>query len=237
MTVLMPDATQNSFLSRPFYHQDHVDWRVSSQPVPYVQAIEFMKQRVAEISGDEAAECVWLLEHPPLLTAGTSADKNDLLQRDRFEIYDTGRGGQYTYHGPGQRVIYTLLDLKKRQKDVRAFVKALEDWMIQTLQLFHITAQTNAERVGIWVGDNPFSEEKICALGIRLRRWVSFHGLALNVNPNLDHYQAIVPCGIASNGVTSLEKLGKSVSMLDIDQALKRTFEQHFGPTKSLDKH
>ncbi|MCK5576332.1 MAG: lipoyl(octanoyl) transferase LipB, partial [Sphingomonadales bacterium] len=176
----------------------------------------------------EAAERVWLVEHPPLYTAGTSADPTDLIDPDRFPVHDTGRGGQYTYHGPGQRVAYAMLDLKLRNSDVRAYVHDLEEWMIQTLAVFGITGERREGRVGIWVVRPAGREEKIGAIGVRVRKWVSFHGLALNVNPDLDHFNGIVPCGIAEHGVTSLHALGIDATMDDVDQALHTVFKKVF---------
>ena len=211
-----------------------VEWVVADAPVAYPDAVAAMEARVAAILAGAAAEQVWLVEHPPLYTAGTSADPHDLLQPDRFSVFATGRGGQYTYHGPGQRVAYVMLDLNRRQRDVRLFVTTLEDWIIDTLAAFNIQAGRRKDCVGIWVkrpdkGDGR--EDKIAAIGIRIRRWVTFHGIALNVDPVLDHFAGIVPCGIASQGVTSLADLGVIVSMAEVDTALRRAFEAAFGKT------
>ena len=193
----------------------------------------FMEQRVADIHAGKAPELVWFLEHPPLYTAGTSAKSEDLLAADRFPIYDTGRGGQYTYHGPGQRVVYVMLDLTKRGRDVRKYVFKLEQWLIDTLAEFNVTAERREGRVGVWTtrsGDQGQTiEEKIGAIGVRVRKWVTFHGICLNVEPDLDHYGGIVPCGIAEHGVTSLVKLGRPVSMMDVDAVLKHKWKGIFG--------
>ncbi len=212
-----------------------IKWSVSKTLVPYDEAVAYMEERVAAIAMDEAPELVWLLEHPPLYTAGTSASETDLLTPDRLPVYKSGRGGQYTYHGPGQRVAYVMLDVKKRGHDVRAFVTQLETWLIQTLAQHDIHAETRCDRVGVWVPRpemRPNKEDKIAAIGIRLRKWVSFHGIALNVNPDLAHFSGIVPCGITVHGVTSLHDLGHPVSMTQVDQALRKSFEEIFGPTE-----
>lgn len=210
-----------------------VEWRVSDEPVAYPDAVAEMEARAAAIRDGSAPELVWLLEHPPLYTAGTSADAADLLQPDRFPVYEAGRGGQYTYHGPGQRVAYVLLDLKARKPDVRAFVLALEDWVIATLAAFNVKGERREGRVGIWVtrGDlgSPTKEDKIAAIGVRVRRWVSFHGISVNVDPELSHFEGIVPCGISEHGVTSLHDLGQLASMAEVDMALRESFETVFG--------
>jgi lipoyl(octanoyl) transferase len=196
-----------------------------------------MEARVAAIAAGEAREMVWLVEHPPLYTAGVSAKKEDLIAPDRFEVFDAGRGGQYTYHGPGQRVVYVMLDLNTRRKDVRAFVEALERWIIATLWRFNVEGHIREGRVGVWVerkdkGYEPLTEDKIAAIGIKLRRWVSFHGISLNVEPDLSHFDGIVPCGITEHGVTSLLDLGLPVTMDEVDYALKSSFEAIFGPVE-----
>ncbi|CAN0080910.1 unnamed protein product, partial [Phaeothamnion confervicola] len=198
-----------------------VTWRVSEQPVAYLEAVDFMETQVALIRQGEAPEMVWLLEHPPIYTAGTSAKPQDLLEPGRFPVHATGRGGQYTYHGPGQRVAYVMLDLNKRGPDIRALVCNLEKWLIDTLACFNIIGERREGRVGIWVRrpDNS-GEDKIAAVGIRVRRWVSYHGISINLNPDLTHYDGIVPCGIAGHGVTSLAKLGHGISMRELDAAL-----------------
>jgi lipoyl(octanoyl) transferase len=210
-----------------------VAWRISEGPVPYPEAVEFMEKRVVEIRAGEAPETIWLLEHPPLYTAGTSAQPGDLLVPDRFPVYETGRGGQFTYHGPGQRVVYVMLDVKQRGADVRQFVRDLEEWVIRTLDRFNVRALRREGRVGLWVVENG-REDKIAAIGIRLRHWVSFHGVSINVDPDLSHFGGIVPCGISESaatpfGVTSLAKLGQMVTMPELDMALKEAFEEVFG--------
>ena len=217
-----------------------VEWVVAREFVPYEQAVAAMEARVAEIAAGEAAERVWLLEHPPLYTAGARARESDLIDA-RFPVYQTGRGGQFTYHGPGQRVAYVMLDLKRRRPDVRAFVAALEAWLIDALALLGVTGETREDRVGVWVrrpdkaagvGGAP-AEDKIAAIGVRVRRWVSYHGVALNVAPDLSHFSGIVPCGIAEGhyGVTSLADLARPVSMAETDAALRVAFEKRFGQT------
>jgi lipoyl(octanoyl) transferase len=210
-----------------------VEWRVSDAPVGYEAAVAEMEARVAAIQAGTAAEQVWLLEHPPLYTAGTSATPQDLLDA-RFPVFPTGRGGQFTYHGPGQRVAYVMLDLKRRKPDVRAYVCALEDWIIDTLAGFNIRGERRRARIGVWVrrpdkGDG--CEDKIAAIGVRLKRWVSLHGIALNVEPDLQHFSGIVPCGVVDPklGVTSLVDLGHPVTMADVDVALKTSFRKVFG--------
>ena len=210
-----------------------VEWQSGDRPVPYPQAVARMEARAAAIAGGTAGEMVWLLEHPPVYTAGTSAQDGDLLD-PRFPVYRTGRGGQYTYHGPGQRVGYVMLDLKQRKPDVRAYVRDLEQWLIETLRLFGVKGERREGRVGIWVRRGPTStanerEDKIAALGVRIRRWVTFHGVALNVDPDLSHFSGIVPCGITAHGVTSLADLGVRATMADVDAALRRSFEKIFG--------
>lgn len=218
-----------------------VRWRISDSVVPYEEAVAIMEREVAAIADGTADELVWLLEHPPLYTAGTSADVADLIEPDRFPVFATGRGGEYTYHGPGQRVAYVMLDLKRRRQDVRAFVAALEAVIIKTLAAMNVRGERREDRVGVWVqrperprlADGSMAEDKIAALGIRLRRWVSFHGLSLNVDPELDHFSGIVPCGITTYGVTSLVDLGLPVMMADVDIRLRQAFEEVFGDTKS----
>ena len=214
------------------------EWIVAPSPIPYPEALAFMETRVAAIAAGEAREMVWLVEHPPLYTAGVSAKKEDLIAPDRFEVFDAGRGGQYTYHGPGQRVVYVMLDLNQRRKDVRAFVEALERWLIDTLWRFNVEGHIREGRVGVWVerrdkGYEPLTEDKIAAIGIKLRRWVSFHGISLNVEPDLTHFDGIVPCGITEHGVTSLLDLGLPVTMNEVDYALKSSFEAIFGLVKA----
>ena len=210
-----------------------VEWRISDVPVPYLEAIAAMEARVAEIATHQAPELVWLLEHPALYTSGTSGKPSDLLD-PRFPMFATGRGGQLTYHGPGQRVAYVMLDLKRRRPDVRAYVGSLEEWIIRTLAAFNVRGERREDRVGVWVNrpDKGFGfEDKIAAIGVRLRRWVSFHGISINVEPDLSHFAAIVPCGVADPryGVTSLVDLGHPVTMADVDIALRQAFEEVFG--------
>lgn len=211
-------------------HSPAVDWLSSDAPVAYPEALAFMETRAGEIADGKANEAVWLLEHPPLYTAGTSAKAADLLDDGGFPVYATGRGGQYTYHGPGQRVGYTMLDVKARGGDIRRFVRSLEEWLILTLARLGVTGERREGRVGIWVVDPVTgAEDKIAALGIRIRRGVSFHGVSLNVDPDLAHFAGIVPCGISQHGVTSLKRLGKTTAMADVDAALKTSFAEVFG--------
>ncbi len=214
-----------------------MEWIVSDTPVGYQEAVSSMEQRVADIAIGRAGECIWLLEHPPLYTAGTSADDTDLVEPNRFPVHQTGRGGQYTYHGPGQRVVYVMLDLKRRRQDLRAFVAALEQWIITTLETFNVKGERREDRVGVWVKrphkpsvSGSVAEEKIAAIGIRLRKWVSFHGISINVEPDLEHFSGIVPCGVTDHGMTSLVDLGMPVTMPDLDLALKANFRDIFGP-------
>lgn len=209
-----------------------ISWAVSREPVDYAAAVAAMEDRVARIRAGTAAEMIWLLEHPPLLTAGTSARDADLLQPDRFPVHRSGRGGQYTYHGPGQRVVYVMLDLKRRGSDVRRFVQGLEAWVIATLDRFGIDGVVRRDRVGVWVTRPELGagrEDKIAAIGIRVRRWVTFHGLSLNVAPELAHFDSIVPCGLTGFGVTSLADLGRTADMGAVDEVLRSTFAGVFG--------
>ena len=213
-----------------------VEWAVSTGYVDYEPAVAAMEARVAAIAAGEAEEVVWLLEHPPLYTAGVSAKDDDLLAPDRFPVHRTGRGGQFTYHGPGQRVAYVMLDLNRRGKDVRAFVHGLEDWIIGALDQFGVEAGMREGRVGVWVerkGAGWSREDKIAAIGVKVRKWVSFHGISLNVEPDLDHFGGIVPCGITEHGVTSLVDLGVLATMDEADGALKASFERVFGPVQT----
>lgn len=203
------------------------DWRIGEGLQTYPEAVAFMEQRAAEIADGRAPELIWLVEHPPLYTAGTSAKPADLIDA-RFPVFATGRGGQYTYHGPGQRVGYVMLDLKRRGGDVRGFVRDLEEWLIRTLASFNVKGERRDGRVGIWVVHNG-REDKIAAIGVRVRRWVTFHGVSLNVDPDLEHFSGIVPCGIREHGVTSLVDLGLPVTMADVDVALKSAFAEVFG--------
>jgi lipoyl(octanoyl) transferase len=207
------------------------EWRISDSPVPYPGALETMEDRVAAIREGAAGELIWLLEHPPLYTAGTSAKEADLLEPSRFPVYRAGRGGQYTYHGPGQRIVYTMLDLRERGPDVRCFVHNLEEWVIQALASFNVKGERREGRVGIWVDRGGGREDKIAAIGVRIRRWITFHGISINVEPDLSHFDGIVPCGIGETGlgVTSLVDLGLPVTMTDLDVALQESFEGVFG--------
>jgi lipoyl(octanoyl) transferase len=205
------------------------EWRISDGLVPYDEALATMEARVADIRAGRAGELIWLLEHPPLYTAGTSSRPADLLQPLRLPVHVAGRGGQYTYHGPGQRVVYTLLDLRRRRQDVRRFVGDLEDWIIRTLARFAVRGERREGRVGVWVAREGRREDKIAAIGVRIRHWVSFHGLSINVDPDLGHYAGIVPCGIAQHGVTSLVDLGLPATLTDLDLALAETFDEVFG--------
>ncbi len=214
-----------------------VEWRISDAPVPYPEAVAAMEARVAEIAAGHAPELVWLLEHPPLYTSGTSGKASDLLE-PRFPMFATGRGGQITYHGPGQRVAYVMLDLKRRRPDVRAYVAGLEEWIIRTLAAFNVRGERREDRVGVWVkrpDKGAGFEDKIAAIGVRLKRWVSFHGISINVEPELSHFDAIVPCGVADPryGVTSLADLGHILTMADVDIALRQAFEEVFGSTNA----
>jgi lipoyl(octanoyl) transferase len=204
-----------------------VEWRAGVGLQPYEEAVAFMESRAAAIADGRASELVWLVEHPPLYTAGTSAKAEDLIDA-RFPVHATGRGGQYTYHGPGQRVGYVMLDLKPRGGDVRGFVHDLEEWLIRTLASFNVKGERRQGRVGIWVA-NGGREDKIAAIGVRVRRWVTFHGVSLNVDPDLEHFSGIVPCGIREHGVTSLVALGLPVTMADVDVALRAAFAEVFG--------
>src|SRR5215213_11980108 len=217
-----------------------VEWRISATPVPYPEAVTEMESRAAAIAEHKAAELVWLLEHPPLYTSGTSGKQADLLD-PRFPPFPTGRGGQLTYHGPGQRVAYVMLDLKRRQPDVRAYVAGLEQWIIRTLAAFNVRGERREDRVGVWVrrpDKGPGHEDKIAAIGVRLRRWVSFHGISINVEPDLTHFSGIVPCGVtdARYGVTSLVDLGLPVTSAEVDMVLRREFEALFGATERIDQ-
>lgn len=235
------DALSARFPARP--GAPPVEWAITDTLVPYEEALAAMEARAAAIARGEAAERVWLLEHPPLYTAGTSSKPADLLDA-RFPVFETGRGGQFTYHGPGQRVGYVMLDLKRRKQDVRAFVAALEAWIIGTLAAFNVKGERREDRVGVWTRrpdkpaglDGAMAEDKIAAIGIRVRQWVTFHGVSLNVEPDLTHFSGITPCGVrdAHYGVTSLTDLGLPVTMADVDVAMRRAFEDVFGPTISV---
>ena len=211
-----------------------VQWAVSPGQVGYAEAVAAMEARAAAIAAGEAGELVWLIEHPPIYTAGVSAKDEDLLQAERFPVHRTGRGGQFTYHGPGQRVAYVMLDLRRRGRDVRAFVESLEAWVIGALDQFGVRGEIRPDRVGVWVerrqAGAPPREDKIAAIGVKIRKWVSFHGISLNVEPDLDHFSGIVPCGIQQHGVTSLVDLGHPVTLDEADEALRISFRQVFGP-------
>ncbi|EAU42805.1 lipoyltransferase [Fulvimarina pelagi HTCC2506] len=219
-----------------------VGWTILDGLTDYATALALMDRRVAEIDAGAAPETVFLVEHPPLYTAGTKANAADLVDATRFPVYEAGRGGEYTYHGPGQRVAYVCLDLKRRRQDIRAFVAALEAWIISTLREFQIVGERREDRVGVWVEqperpplmDGSSAEDKIAAIGIRVRKWVTFHGISLNVDPDLTHFSGIVPCGVRNHGVTSLADLGHVVSMPEVDILLRRHFETIFGATSKL---
>ncbi|AMS41875.1 lipoate-protein ligase B [Aminobacter aminovorans] len=239
-----PRMTERSLIATSFLAlpgSAPVEWRIEPGLTPYDQALAFMEQRADAIRQGTSGEMVWLVEHPPVYTAGTSAQEQDLVEPDRFPVFKTGRGGEYTYHGPGQRVAYVMLDLKRRREDVRAFVAALEAWIISALAAFNVKGERREDRVGVWVvrpdrpalPDGSPAEDKIAAIGIRLRRWVSFHGIAINVEPELGHFSGIVPCGVTDHGVTSLVDLGLPVTIDDLDVALKTAFEEIFGPAET----
>ena len=238
--MLQRNQIATSFLPAP--GSPAVEWLVEPGLTPYDDAVAFMERRAAAIREGSAHEMIWLVEHPPLYTGGTSAQPGDLLDAGRFPVFASGRGGEYTYHGPGQRVAYVMLDLKRRREDVRAFVAALEAWIIGALASFNVKGERREDRVGVWVArpDKPSlpggtpAEDKIAAIGIRLRRWVSFHGIALNVEPDLSHFGGIVPCGVTGHGVTSLVDLGLPVTMADADAALREAFVPVFGPVADV---
>lgn len=214
-----------------------VAWEITDRLVDYPDAVARMERLAAEIAAGSAPERVWLVEHPPIYTAGTSAEERDLIAPGRFPVHRTGRGGQYTYHGPRQRVAYVMLDLKRRREDVRAFVAALEEWLIATLWNYHVRGERREDRVGVWVrrpDKGEGVEDKIAAIGIRVRKWVTFHGISLNVDPDLDHFSGIVPCGVQKHGVTSLVDLGLPVTMPEVDMVLRDEFEKIFGPTQAV---
>ena len=213
---------------------DEVEWKISDGLVPYAEALAFMTQRAEAIRAGSAPECVWLLEHPPLFTAGTSADPAELTNPDAFPVYEAGRGGRYTYHGPGQRVAYVLLDLEKRGKDIRRFVHGLEGWIIATLGELGVQAHRADGRIGIWVGEGR-DDAKIAALGVRIKRWVTMHGFAINVAPDLSHFSGIVPCGIAEYGVTSLSELGRPTLINMIDVVLQNGFPNFLNSLTTMD--
>ena len=236
----MLDRALNPTTEGPIFGRDDAapaGWAVSRAQVAYPDAVAAMEARAAAIAEGRAGELVWLLEHPPLYTGGVSAKPGDLLEPDRFPVFASGRGGQFTYHGPGQRVAYVMLDLTKRDRDVRAFVAALETWVIEALARFNVAGEVRPGRVGVWVerrtpGLAP-REDKIAAIGVKLRRWVSFHGISLNVEPDLTHFSGIVPCGVTQHGVTSLVDLGLPVTMDEADEALRAAFQRVFGPVEA----
>ena len=228
---------------RPGQEAEPIEWRTSADLVPYAEALSVMDARVSSICEGKSRELVWLLEHPPLYTAGTSARSSDIIAA-RFPVHRTGRGGQLTYHGPGQRIAYVMLDLRRRDPDVRRFVATLEEWLIRTLAELGISGERREDRVGVWVplatvrqppSPAPVTEAKIAAIGVRIRHWVTLHGIALNVDCDLSHYSGIIPCGVAdpAYGVTSLAELGHATTMATVDRTLRRTFEDLFGPTTS----
>lgn len=206
-----------------------IEWKISEGLMPYEEALEIMEKRVADIHEGSAKELIWFVEHPPLYTSGTSAQEADLLSPKRFPVYYAGRGGQYTYHGPGQRVVYVMLDLNKRGRDVRKYIADLERWIIETLATFNVVGEIREGRVGVWVERQGSREDKIAAIGVRVRKWVTFHGICINVEPDLSHYTGIVPCGISEHGVTSLVDLGLPVTMNDLDAALQQNWDKVFG--------
>jgi lipoyl(octanoyl) transferase len=208
-----------------------VEWRVGAGLVPYPEALAAMEERVAAIRAGAAPELVWLLEHPPLYTAGTSARAPDLLAPERFPVFEAGRGGRYTYHGPGQRVAYVMLDLQRRKPDLRRYVRQLEEWMIRALAKLNVRGERRSDRIGIWVVKPAGHEAKIAAIGVRVRRWVTYHGVAINLEPDLEHFSGIVPCGVGGFGVTSLADLGLTTTMPELDAALMATFDEVFGAT------
>ncbi len=235
MVSNLRDSLADLFLSES---GDFVEWAIAEGLTPYEQAVAFMEARAQAIAEDQARELVWLVEHPPLYTAGTSAQASDLVDPDRFPVHQTGRGGQYTYHGPGQRVAYVMLDLKRRTPDLRRYVAALESWLIQTLAAFNIRGERREDRVGVWVrrpDKGETAEDKIAAIGIRVRRWATYHGISLNVEPDLTHFTGIVPCGVTQHGVTSLVDLGIPVTMPEVDAAMRKAFEDIFGLTERVE--
>ena len=237
----MVNARQSLDLTRFSDGGGHVEWQISDAPIPYPDAVAAMEARVAAIAAGEAPELVWLLEHPPLYTSGTSGKASDLIEA-RFPVFASGRGGQLTYHGPGQRIAYVMLDLKRRQPDVRAYVATLEEWIIRTLAAFNVRGERREDRVGVWVrrpDKGAGFEDKIAAIGVRLKRWVSFHGIAINVDPDLSHFSGIVPCGVADPrfGVTSLLDLGQIVGISDVDIALRAAFAEVFGSAEREPVH
>lgn len=231
----LPERGSAAISQPPMDDVPDIEWRISGDPVPYDEALAFMNERAAAIRAGTARECVWLLQHPPLFTAGTSSDPAELVNPLGFPVFEAGRGGRYTYHGPGQRVGYLMLDLDRRGRDVRRLVHSLEGWIIATLAELGVAAHRAPDRIGIWVGDGP-AEAKIAALGLRVKRWVTLHGFAINVAPDLSHFGGIVPCGIAEFGVTSLSAIGKETPMARVDDALKRNFPRFINDLGQPDK-
>ena len=225
----LPQPATSSCLAFSNREGSTVEWKVSKGLVSYPDAIEEMEKCVSGVLDGNASERVWLLEHPPIYTAGTSARRADLLEPDRFPVFPTGRGGQYTYHGPGQRIAYVMLDLNKRTRDVRCFVSYLESWILATLASFGVTAERRPDRVGLWIRGEDGNEAKIAAIGVRVRRWVTFHGIAINLEPKLEHYAGIIPCGVVEHGITSLRHQGVDASMSELDSAMKKALTETFG--------
>jgi lipoyl(octanoyl) transferase len=205
-----------------------MEFKTTKSPVEYRQATQFMEHRVAEIHAGKADEMIWFLEHQAIYTGGSSANKSELINTENFPVYETGRGGKYTYHGPGQRVVYLMLDLKKRGQDIKKYVASLENWIIASLKEIGITCETKEGKIGIWTKSTNNKDVKIAAIGIRVRKWIAYHGIAINIHPNLEHYQGIIPCGISEFGVTSLEELGYNLSMQELDIILKEKFNDFF---------
>lgn len=205
-----------------------MEFKTTTSPVEYKEAIEFMEQRITKIHLGEAEELIWLLEHQPIYTGGSSADDIELINQENLPVYKTGRGGKYTYHGPGQRIIYLMLDLRKREQDVRKYVANLENWIISSLKEIGLSCKTKEGKIGIWTKSIDQKDVKIAAIGIRIRKWIAYHGIAINVNPNLEHYTGIIPCGISEFGVTSLKELGYNISMQELDVILKEKFNDFF---------
>ncbi len=205
-----------------------IEWKISTKPIEYQEAINFMEQRIYQIHQEKASEMVWFLEHPPIYTGGSSAESKDLFNSLNLPVYQTGRGGQYTYHGPGQRVVYLMLDLRKRGEDLRKYVANLEDWIIASLAEIGLSSEKREGRIGIWTIDKQNKDAKIAAIGIRVRKWITYHGIAINVTPNLEHYSGIIPCGIKEFGVTSLNELGYNISYQKLDSILKSKFSEFF---------
>jgi lipoyl(octanoyl) transferase len=222
-------ALGSSAVARAGHAAPAVEWRISERPVDYLAAVAEMEARAAAIRAGEAPELCWLLQHPPLYTAGTSARAEDLLLPDRLPVFRTGRGGQYTYHGPGQRIAYVMLDLQHRRPDLRRYVRQLEEWVIRALATFNVRGERRPDRIGIWVVKRGGQEAKIAAIGVRVRRWVTYHGVAINLEPDLEHFSGIVPCGISGFGVTSFADLGLTTTMPELDEALIAAFEEVFG--------